>query len=105
MGSTRRKGRPYVYFRPLGSFLRLLTQPDDEARTRYYRGYLEAVRQAVSEDGVDVRSYMAWSFMDNFEWNSGLVPRFGVVHVDYETKKRTPKDSAKFLQQVRESQA
>lgn len=38
--------------------------------------------------------------MDNFEWNSGLVPRFGVVHVDYDTKKRTPKDSAKFLKQV-----
>lgn len=73
---------------------------DDEERTRYYRGYLEAVRQAVNEDGVDVRSYMAWSFMDNFEWNSGLVPRFGVVHVDYATKKRTPKDSAKFLKQV-----
>jgi beta-glucosidase/6-phospho-beta-glucosidase/beta-galactosidase len=38
--------------------------------------------------------------MDNFEWDSGLVPRFGVVHVDYDTKKRTPKDSAKFLQGV-----
>lgn len=38
--------------------------------------------------------------MDNFEWNSGLVPRFGVVHVDYGTKKRTPKDSAAFLKQV-----
>jgi beta-glucosidase len=56
--------------------------------------------QAVTEDGVDVRSYLAWSFMDNFEWASGLVPRFGVVHVDYDTKKRTPKDSAKFLQGV-----
>ena len=49
---------------------------------------------------MDVRSYLAWSFMDNFEWDSGLVPRFGVVHVDYDTKKRTPKDSAKFLQGV-----
>lgn len=56
--------------------------------------------QAITQDGVDVRSYFAWSFMDNFEWNSGLVPRFGVVHVDYATKKRTPKDSAKFLQGV-----
>jgi beta-glucosidase/6-phospho-beta-glucosidase/beta-galactosidase len=42
------------------------------------------VLQAVTQDGVDVRSYLAWSFMDNFEWDSGLVPRFGVVHVDYE---------------------
>jgi beta-glucosidase len=74
--------------------------PDDAARTRYYHGYLDAVLQAVTQDGVDVRSYLAWSFMDNFEWDSGLVPRFGVVHVDYDTKKRTPKDSAKFLQGV-----
>jgi beta-glucosidase/6-phospho-beta-glucosidase/beta-galactosidase len=58
------------------------------------------VRSAATQDGVDVRSYLAWSFMDNFEWNSGLVPRFGVVHVDYETKKRTPKDSAAFLREV-----
>ena len=56
--------------------------------------------QAATVDGVDVRSYLAWSFMDNFEWDSGLVPRFGVVHVDYDTKKRTPKDSAEFLKEV-----
>lgn len=69
----------------------------DEERIRYYHGYLEALKSAVIEDGVDVRSYFGWSFLDNWEWASGLGPRFGVVHTDYETFERTPKESASFL--------
>lgn len=67
----------------------------------YYKGYLTALARAANEDGVDVRSYFAWSFMDNFEWDSGLGPRFGVVYTDYETKERRIKDSAHFIQKVR----
>ena len=49
----------------------------------------QAMRQ-----GVDVRGYFAWSLMDNFEWSYGYEKRFGIVHVDYATQVRTPKDSA-----------
>lgn len=71
----------------------------DADRVTYYRGYLDAVRGAV-EDGADIRSYFAWSFHDNFEWASGLGPRFGCVRVDYDTFERTPKDSAYAVSEV-----
>ncbi|KAI0711358.1 beta-glucosidase 1A [Earliella scabrosa] len=69
----------------------------DTDRVEYYDGYANAVLQAVTEDGVPVKSYFAWSLLDNFEWADGYDTRFGVTYVDYETQKRTPKDSAKFL--------
>ncbi|EIP97736.1 beta-galactosidase [Opitutaceae bacterium TAV1] len=47
-------------------------------------------------DGVPVRGYFHWSFMDNYEWTAGYAPRFGLVHVDYATQRRTPKLSARW---------
>ncbi len=47
-----------------------------------------------STDGVDVRGYLAWSLLDNFEWGLGYSKRFGIVHVDYDTQVRTRKTSA-----------
>ncbi|WOO77170.1 Beta-glucosidase 1B [Vanrija pseudolonga] len=76
----------------------------DTDRVNYYNGYLGALRAAVEEDGVDVRSYYAWSFIDNFEWASGLIPRFGSVRVDYDTFERTPKDSAYVVSEFFKSQ-
>lgn len=64
----------------------------DEARIDYLRRHLAVLEEAI-DDGVDVRGYMLWSFLDNFEWAWGYSRRFGLVHVDFETLERTPKDS------------
>ena len=53
-----------------------------------------------SSAGADVRGYFVWSLLDNFEWAYGYAKRFGIVHVDYATQARTPKDSARFYAQV-----
>jgi beta-glucosidase len=65
---------------------------DDPKRIAYLTRYIDAMARAI-EQGADVRGYMVWSFLDNFEWGSGYGNRFGVVHVDFETLKRTPKAS------------
>lgn len=69
----------------------------DPRRIAYHRDHLAAVSRAM-EDGVDVRGYFAWSLLDNFEWALGYGPRFGLVHVDYDTQVRTPKDSYRWFQ-------
>jgi beta-glucosidase len=68
-------------------------QVHDQARIDYLKRHLEAVATAIAE-GVNIRAYFYWSLMDNFEWNSGYLRRFGLIHVDYQTQKRTLKDSA-----------
>ena len=65
----------------------------DAERIDYVRSHLAALAAAIQQ-GVDVRGYFLWSLLDNFEWNSGYLKRFGIVHVDYETQRRTLKDSA-----------
>ncbi|RDB27621.1 Beta-glucosidase 1B [Hypsizygus marmoreus] len=72
----------------------------DTARVEYYRGYTLALLEAVSIDEVDIKSYFAWSLLDNFEWAEGYQVRFGVTHVNYETQERTPKESSRFLKQA-----
>lgn len=64
----------------------------DYKRTKYYQRYLEQVLRAKKE-GVNVKGYFAWTLMDNFEWAEGYHPRFGLVHVDFKTQKRTIKDT------------
>ena len=58
-----------------------------------------AVHAAIQQ-GVDVRGYFAWSLLDNLEWSLGYSKRFGLVHVNFETLERTPKDSARFYADV-----
>jgi beta-glucosidase len=65
---------------------------DDPARVEYLESHLAALAHAIA-DGVDVRRYFAWSFLDNFEWEHGYDQRFGLVHVDYDTQRRVPKRS------------
>jgi beta-glucosidase len=71
----------------------------DLHRRDYLRQYLKELHRAI-QDGVDVRGYFAWSFMDNFEWADGYGCRFGLCHTDYATQKRTPKLSARWYAQV-----
>ncbi|MBC7956125.1 MAG: beta-glucosidase [Cytophagales bacterium] len=66
---------------------------NDVPRIEYLRTHLDAIHAAMQE-GVDVRGFFYWSLLDNYEWNSGYDKRFGLIHVDYETQARTPKDSA-----------
>jgi beta-glucosidase len=68
----------------------------DTARIDYLDGHLRALHQAIGE-GVDVRGYFVWSLLDNFEWAEGYQQRFGLVRVDYDTQRRTPKDSFSWL--------
>ncbi|GHC05330.1 beta-glucosidase [Cerasicoccus arenae] len=65
----------------------------DPQRIDYISSYLQGVKRAVSE-GIDVSGYFYWSIFDNFEWAEGYRSRFGLVHVDFGTQKRTLKDSA-----------
>ncbi len=65
---------------------------DDQPRIGYLDGHIRAVRAAMTA-GVDVRGYFVWSLLDNFEWGEGYHQRFGLVHVDFETQRRTPKAS------------
>ncbi len=75
---------------------------DDEKRRSYLSDHLYAVHRAI-QDGVDVRGYFAWSLLDNFEWAHGYSKRFGIVHVDYITQKRTIKKSGNWYAKVAES--
>jgi beta-glucosidase len=71
----------------------------DEQRTSYHRDYISALARTIAE-GADVRSYHAWSLMDNFEWAEGYSQRFGLAYVDFKTQERTVKDSGRWFAQV-----
>jgi beta-glucosidase len=71
----------------------------DARRIAYLDGHLRAVHAAIAA-GVDVRAYFEWSLLDNFEWSHGYGMRFGLVHVDYATQVRTPRDSAHWYRDV-----
>jgi beta-glucosidase len=66
---------------------------DDHERIDFLASYLAEVRRAM-DDGVKVKGYFQWSFMDNFEWAEGYTSRWGIVHVDFDSLHRTPKASA-----------
>ena len=72
---------------------------DDEERISYLDGHFRAARRAM-ERGADLRGYMVWSLLDNFEWAEGYSKRFGLVFVDYGTQRRIPKESARWYSGV-----
>jgi beta-glucosidase len=67
----------------------------DTQRINYLSQHLDAIAQA-RQAGVDVQGFFYWSLLDNYEWDSGYAKRFGLVHVDYATQQRTPKESARW---------
>jgi len=75
---------------------------DDQLRWRFIRDHLKEVSRAIAS-GVDVRGYLYWSLLDNFEWDKGFAPRFGMVEVDYATFQRKPRPSAEKFAAVCES--
>ena len=71
----------------------------DSMRIDFMERYLSELRRAA-HDGVPVKGYFHWSIMDNFEWAEGYKHRFGLIHVNYQTRKRTLKDSARWYRKV-----
>lgn len=69
-----------------------LADADDSKRTDFIREHLKWVKRAIDE-GVDVRGYFYWSLLDNFEWDKGFWPRFGLIEVNFETLERKPRQS------------
>ena len=96
-------GAPAIYVTENGTALDDAVGPDgrvtDPRRIDYLRRHFLAAARAMA-DGVDLRGYFVWSLLDNFEWAMGYPPRFGLVHVDYETLERTPKESASWYAEV-----
>jgi beta-glucosidase len=72
---------------------------DDPLRVHYLREHIAALASAM-ESGVEVRGYYVWSLLDNLEWSLGYTKRFGIVHVDFATQKRTVKKSGEFYRDV-----
>ena len=72
---------------------------DDPIRVKYFEDHLQAVIRCIAY-GVPVKGFFGWSLLDNYEWAYGYEKRFGLVHVDYETQKRTPKSSFKAFQKA-----
>jgi beta-glucosidase len=74
-------------------------QVQDDRRVAWLHDHLVAASRAIA-DGVDLRGFFVWSFLDNFEWAEGYAHRFGLVHVDFDTLVRTPKRSARWFAEV-----
>ena len=72
---------------------------NDQRRISYLDKHLNALLDAIAQ-GVNIGGYFQWSLLDNFEWSLGYQKRFGIVHVDYNTQKRTPKESAHWYSEV-----
>jgi beta-glucosidase len=75
---------------------------EDPQRIDYLREHLRAAAEAIAA-GVNLRGYYVWSLLDNYEWAEGFTKRFGIVHVDFDTLKRTLKRSALFYREVIQS--
>jgi beta-glucosidase len=81
-----------------------LADGDDRLRKTFIAEHLRWLHRAI-EEGADVRGYFHWSLLDNFEWDKGFWPRFGLVRVDFATQERTIRESARFYATIAERNA
>ncbi|XP_077986137.1 cytosolic beta-glucosidase-like [Glandiceps talaboti] len=95
-------GNPPIYITENGFSTDYVGELNDVDRMNFYRSYINEVLKAIELDGVDVKSYTAWSLMDNFEWARGYTERFGLHYVDFEDdeRPRTQRESAKMYAQI-----
>jgi len=109
-GLTNILGRVYFHYQPRKVYITengasYSTPPNetgkvpDVLRTSYLRTHFVAMHRAI-QMGIPLAGYFLWSLMDNFEWSHGFTQRFGIIWVDYETQKRTLKDSARWYKNV-----
>ncbi|XP_025944747.1 lactase-phlorizin hydrolase [Apteryx rowi] len=93
---------PPIYITENGVGIKTKSDVDDNARIFYYKTYIDEALKAYKLDGVNLRGYVAWSFMDDFEWLSGYDPRFGLHQVDFDNpnRPRTPKRSAVYYSEI-----
>ncbi len=95
-------GNPPVYITENGGAFHDVVESGavhDAGRVKLLRDYIASVERAM-HDGANVKGYFVWSLLDNFEWAHGYDKRFGLIHVDYATGTRTPKDSARFYRDL-----
>ncbi len=77
---------------------------NDQKRVQYMAEHIVEVGRAI-RDGMDVRGYLFWSTLDNFEWNEGYTMRFGMINVDFDTQKRRVKPSGKMFAEIAQMNA
>jgi beta-glucosidase len=100
---ARTYGNPRLYVTENGCAMPDI--PDEKGfvadwdRIGFIRAHLQAVHEALQE-GADIHGYFAWSIFDNFEWERGYGPRFGLVRINYESLERTPKQSAYWFKEI-----
>jgi len=98
----QRYGRPEIVITENGCVLKEDTDNgllEDTERIEFLEGYLTECHRAI-EEGVKLKGYFVWTFMDNFEWAFGTTMRFGINRIDFETQERTPKASVKWYSEV-----
>jgi beta-glucosidase len=88
------------YNKPVYIFENGLADAKDEKREKFIIDHLKWIHTAI-EDGVDVRGYFYWSLLDNFEWDKGFAPRFGLIEIDRENNlKRIPRPSSEIYSEI-----
>jgi len=81
-----------------------ISDDDDDQRADYIVSHVQQILRAI-RDGVDVRGYMHWSLMDNYEWADGFTQRFGLAHVNFTTFERTLRPSARVYGEIARANA